>query len=423
MLHRAGHGLQEGRPTKGHGDILRRPLQLEWPGAIRRLRVRLRSTMAGRASGRSGARGGLPPRRLRPLRARLVGCLLWSLAGWVSPAHAAVVAPSPGREVVILREEALVVYDPLAATQTVVVQHAFEGTSAPFGLLIPTPRPTRSSIAAGRLQHAIRSRLHPVSRARRTLDVDVVSWIGGCAVREVGVRDGSQPERGKSPTARGTIRTLSSAAEPLHDWITTHGFTLAPAQALWLRQIQSRGWFIVAVVVEPPRSDGPPPTMIRGPVLALTHEADEPIYAAGHPPFALELGDGPSTASPPRLPPLEIAVLTEWAVSIANDEERPPFYANTLTGRDVTRLGSQAGGLPWGFRRAGTLTAFELERAQVGQVLRFQRSPPRSPVRPKPERAVRAHNVRLPVELVALFIGLLVWAWRRRSRRRPRLKM
>jgi hypothetical protein len=48
-----------------------------------------------------------------------------------APAHSAVIAQPPGQAITVLSEHALVVFDPLAGTQTLILQHIFEGTSTP----------------------------------------------------------------------------------------------------------------------------------------------------------------------------------------------------------------------------------------------------------------------------------------------------
>ncbi len=346
---------------------------------------------------------------------------LWAVlfgALTAGPAGAAVVAPPPGREVVTLEEHVLVVYDPLTASQTIVVQHIFEGTNTPFGLLIPTPAPARVVTPSERLRRAIQNRLHPRGAVRRTLEVDFVSWAGSCALRTVGDEPEGDDKNKRLPNARSRGTNLGNAPEPIHDWLLENGFTIAPAQAAWLNELRAQGWSVAAVVVDPPGRGEAPPARLRGPVLALTHEASEPVYAAGHPPFAIDAGEG-STAA---LPALEVAVLTEWSVDLDTQLAPEPFFADLLTGRDIARMGSEAGGLPWAFRRDGSLTAFRIERTPGLGVLRFARTEARPPVRPAPTPRVRAHRLEIPVELLLLVVVLGSWLWLRHWKRGPRTR-
>lgn len=341
------------------------------------------------------------------LRWRALPGLACLLATWVAistPAQAVIIAPSPGQEVVALEERVLLVFDPLTASQTVIVQHTFEGTTAPFGLIIPTPDPARVSLGTERLERAIVNKLHPKARDRRILDVEFVWWTKSCAVREVGDGRTGQGRASRPPIARGKSEALGPAEDRLHEWLLNRGFTMSPAQAAHLNRLRSRGWSVVAVEVRPKAPKGLPAARIRGPVIAMTHQADEPIYAGSQPPFDIEGEVGTAT-------PLEIGVLTEWAVSPDTDLSLEPFYADALTGRDVSRLGAEAGGLPWAFRRDGTLTAFRFEREDVPSVLRFVQSPPRPRIRPEPKPQVRAHSMQLPVELPLLGGIFGIWAW------------
>lgn len=366
---------------------------------------------------RSGA-GSLLTRfvgRVRCAASRLIVLPLTLIAGLglAAPVEAAVVAPAPGQQVELLDERVLLVYDPLTASQTMVVQHTFAGTAAPFGLLVPVPETATVRLHPERLRRAIDARLHPRGRVRRTLGVTFVSWAAGCAVRDVG---DAVPRAGQAPkpqsAAQGEPMSLGSAPEPLHDWLLEHGFTVAPAQAAWLHELRAQGWGIVAVIVQPPSADAAPTRRLRGPVLSITHEAVEPMYAGRHPPFAL-VDDG---QDPPRL---EVAVLTEWAVNL--DVARPPmpFFADALTEKAVNELSNDAGGLPWAFRREGNLTAFEVTRpTDALGIVRFARTDPWPTIRPTPPPRVQARTFELPIEVMVLLAGLVVWSWRRQGGRR-----
>jgi hypothetical protein len=328
------------------------------------------------------------------------------------PARAAVVAPSPGQQVRLRAEEALIVFDPLTSQQTVVVQHTFDGTTTPFGLLLATPDAARVQVVPERLKEAVDDILHPSAKSIRTLDIELHSWIGGLLVREVGDPPPEGDESpGRAPPARGEAVALGSAPEPVHDWVLANGFTLAPAQAAWLAEMRDKGWSVTGVVVQPPKSAAPPPTL-RGPVLALTHPAEAPVFAAGMPPFAVLPGGGAA------LPPVDVAVLTEWAVSLATESPPEPYFADTLTGREVNRLGGRAG-LPWAFRRDGTLTAFRLDRPPGPGILQFARAEPRAAIRPEPVPREKIHRFRVPIEVPVLVLALVGVLWVRSRRREP----
>lgn len=327
------------------------------------------------------------------------------------PARAIVVAPPPDRTVTVTSEDAVLVFDPLTSSQTIVLQIEVEGTSSPFGLLIPTPKPAVTARVSERVRRAITRTLHPRAQIQRILDVEYYSWAASCAVREVGEVEDPDAADARVPVAEAEVTPLGSAPEPIHDWLLKEGFTVAPAQAAWLNELRARGWSVVGVTVRPAVSEGPPPSRLRGPVLAITHEAEEPIYAAGLPPFAVS---GTVTEGSP---PVEIAVLTEWAVSLDVASPPEPFFADALAGRDVLRLASEAGGDPWNFRRDGTLTAFEVERPEGAGVVRFVRSEPRATIHPPVRHELKTHRLRVPVEALVLSVALLLWTWMRYARR------
>ncbi len=371
---------------------------------------------------RRGARiFGVPPisgrARGKTRPARSLSALLIALSAVVcSPVSspAAVLAPTPGQSVELLEENVLLVYDPLTASQTTVVQHTFVGTASPFGLILPVPDQARVRTHSQRLRNAIRNRLHPRGRVQRTLSVELTSWTAGCALRDVG--DGV-PLEGEEPAQRNRgaqveTATLGAAPEPLHDWLLDNGFTVAPAQAAWLSELRASGWGLVGVTIRPRAVDGAPEPRMRGPVISITHGAREPLFAARHPPFALVEDGG-------EAPALEIAVLTEWAVAVDVDRPPLPFFADILTEKAVNRLSTDAGGLPWDFRREGSLTGFRVDRPTRGMgIVRFVRADPWPTTRPTPAPRIRANTLRLPFEVVLILIGLAIWGWRRPNRRR-----
>ncbi len=278
----------------------------------------------------------------------------------------------------------------------------FSGTARPFGILIPTPGPTEVSIQTDRLARAIHQRLHPKGPERSTLDVQFISWTSDCALRHVGDISHTTQSSTASPSTRAEGHHLGNAPEPVHDWMLKQGFTLSPAQSQWIRSLQASGWSITAVKVQPQKPDGQaPPSRLKGPVIALTHPAEEPVFASGHPPFALR-----AEKSVP--PPLEVAVLTEWAVSIESLYAEMPFYADMISGSETARLSTESS-RPWSFRRDGTLTAFHIDRDASSPILRFIPTDPRPTIRPTPESTVRPHHLRIPLELLLLGVVLGIY--------------
>ena len=334
-----------------------------------------------------------------------------ALMAWTD-ARAAVIAPAPGQTVETLFEEVVLVFDPLTGQQTTLVQHVFSGTATPFGLIVPTPRPADARRVSDRVMLALDAALHPKAKVHRVLDLNFTSWVGNCALREVGDLPDDSPRTPTLVGSAGETTPLGNTAEPLHDWVLENGFTLAPAQVVWLDELRSRGWSLTGVVVRPPIMDGAPPERLRGPLIALSHEAEEPIYAAGHPPAAIDAQRG---ARPPRL---DLAVLTEWPVGLDAEQSPEPTYLDALDGREVARIAQMGGEPRWSFRRDGTLTQFPIDRPDGPGIVRFVRVAPRPSIRPEPAPITRVHRVGVPIEVMVMAFAALVWGWIRWGRRR-----
>ncbi len=354
----------------------------------------------------------MAPGRARTLAAALAVALL------ALPARApgVVIAAAPGKTVNVLEENVTLIFDPLTSSQSVLIQFEFEGTASAFGLIVPTPKPADVARVSDRVRRAFTSVMRPRAQTQRILDVEYYSWAANCAVRDLGDVVDEEEAESRVPTASAEIANLGASPDPMHDWLLHEGFTLAPAQAAWLSELRSRGWSMVGVTIRPPVTEGPPHSRLRGPVIALTHEAEEPIYAATMPPLATSLAGSTTNGGPP----LEIAVLTEWAVSQDIDSPPEPFFADSLSGREVLHIANEAGGTPWNFRRDGTLTAFELERPEGLGIVHFVHTAPRPAIHPPPGHELKTHRLRVPVELMILVVSLLAWTWMRYVRHHNR---
>lgn len=346
-------------------------------------------------------------------------CLLLVLTGIADCAQAAIVVTPPGKSVAVMEEKAFIVFDPLTGVQSTIVRHGFEETGFAFGLLLPVPAPTKVQQHATRLRRVIENRLWPRGKVQRALQVDFVSWLSGCVIPDVGDPTAPAPEASKSGTARAQHTPLGNAPERLHDWLLSNGFTLAPAQTAWIETLRSQGWSFIGFILRPPTGEHRAGTLLYGPVISLTHATAEPVYAAYEPPFALfdEPGN-PSTA------PIEVSILSEWAVAPQGAKAPAPFYADTFPLKQLIRLRNQAGRVPWSFRRDGTLTGYLLPRPGGDGILRFRRTTPFPRTRPTAAAREQAYRIELPVELIALiaigfFFGL--GRFRRRPGRRSAL--
>ncbi len=323
---------------------------------------------------------------------------------------AALLVSHPTERIQTLDESAVLVFDPLARSQTTLIRWRFEGATRPFAVILPVPDQAELKVGLKSTFDAFQRRLHPVGRVRRDIQLDFKSWVGSCVVPEVG---DVAPKQSTVKTPTLTLTASPVNETPMnHDWFLRNGFTISPAQASWLREIKQLGWRAVAVRFVPP-ADVQPSDVHTSPVVAITHRSTEAVYPAYIPKFSIKTAPGADV-------PLEIAVLSEWPVEMTGRETDTPFLSEPLTGKSLARIAKTARGLDWTFRRDGILTAYRLNSRRNARRLTFTRSSAIPAVRPPVTPRVRPVLIPVPVEAVLIISGIVIWAWigsRRRGRR------
>ncbi len=352
-------------------------------------------------SKKRGVKARLGPPVLFLITAPVVLFLLF-----VNQASATMIASPPDEQVRLTEEHIFVVFDPLTASQTVVVHHVFAPTSVSFGLLIPVPGPARTTTLRERTRRALDRRLHPVGRPRRVLDVEFRSWLKGCVAREVGLPDlEMQTENKEGTLGSQPYRSLGPGSEALHGWLTENGLTLTPEQTRRLDRLRAMGWQLVAV-----RIDAQPTDRLReklkGPILALTHAAEEAVVA---PMWRSSLDISRHL--------FELTFLSEWSPAIRNAPDYEPFLSANSSVNDLKALSRKPRSAPWSFRRSGMITAFKNPPLSAEGLIHLDPVDPRPDVKPPMRISRKPSSVVLPLEVVFGLPAGLWWLWIRRRRR------
>jgi hypothetical protein len=303
------------------------------------------------------------------------------------------------------------VFDPLARSQTTLIRWRFTGATRPFAVMVPVPEGATLKVGQKAPFNAFQKRLHPVGRMRRDIQLDFRSWLGSCLVPEVGDVETARRLIKKKDLFLNARRVVEDPTS--HTWFLRNAMTISPTQVSWLRGVKDLGQRVVAVRLTPP-DDGREEDTFTSPIVAITHRSTEPIYPAYIPKFSMNETAGAEV-------PLEIAVLTEWPVQVSGYDDKSPFLSVPISEKDLSRIAKSARGLDWSFRRDGILTAYQIRRRGADREMVFIQSDVVRTVAPKPSARVRPVLIPIPIEAIALVLGITFWGWlgnRRRGRRR-----
>ncbi len=338
---------------------------------------------------------------------RLALSLAFVLVG-VEEGSAALLVTQADGSTEVVQETAAVIFDPLTQTQTTLIRWTVRGLDRPAALLVPVSSNASVHLGHDRILERLLKSLRPVGKVRREVEIGLSSWAGACLVPLVGDVPGDDIE--DTPASlRAEGRALVRGPRD-HAWFLEHNFTLAPGQAGWLEKLQRRGFKTASLLLTPPDAASSEQTVVS-PVLAISHQASKASYEAFMPRASIaEKSDQEA--------PLSLAVLSETRMEIAEYAALTPFSALSMSAKDIGNLERVSRGLPWTFRRAGTLTGFRLEARGEVDVLTFQASADRTPI--KPDRSARVRTVRIEIPLEILLAGVFAggWFWLRARRGR-----
>ena len=216
-------------------------------------------------------------------------------------------APPAGAEVRVADEEAMIIWDAAAKTETFIRRAQFQSTARSFGFLVPTPqKPT-----LGELDESVFTTLAAEIRPEVVIDtsgtkVTVESWFGACMG---GMRKSASSDGARAPAVRviqsahvagmDATTVMADDAKALTDWLGAHGFAATPELTAWLAPYVAQHWTITAFVIGTEQRDGQQFEMATKAV-KMTFAADAPFYPYREP--------DPPRATKLELPPRMLRV-------------------------------------------------------------------------------------------------------------------
>lgn len=302
-------------------------------------------------------------------------------------ARACALAPRANESVVISGEEALIVWLPSEGKEHFIRTASFEGASADFGFLVPTPsRPTFTEAP-----ERIFRRLFDIYKERRP------------ARRSMAARSRTRSATGGAPTVRvvdqqqvaGLEATVleSNDAAALNTWLGEHAYPSNPELEGYFAPYIERGWLMNAFRYDP-SAEARAPRVFASRAITLSFDTQRPYF-----PYA-----EPQSRGPRRGRPFRVSVLAPYRVAgrVGDAAYRGRVgYAAPLSRARLERLLRGTGVPRASLPDSMWLTVFDEPRSHRGtEGLYFVEAPDQSRVRARLSQrlGVRATRRRPPRE-------------------------
>ena len=214
----------------------------------------------------------------------LTGLLLIGMAADLGrqPSWGCAPAPPPGYHVSILKEFALIVWEPAAKIEHFIRVADFHTDAPEMGFLVPTPTiPELFEVDADR----IAAQLRQTTAARRVVKRSVVTrfGLGPWSTRpgSVSTEAGATPQPGGVDVlaqyeVAGYEASVLRADDPqlLQTWLTEHGYTTSKSIESWLKVYTDQEWIITAFKV----SESAQPGTLKTHAVRMTFASEQPFY-------------------------------------------------------------------------------------------------------------------------------------------------
>jgi hypothetical protein len=365
-----------------------------------------------------------------------------------SNAFAFLLALPPGEISVPLRERALVTYDPLSETQTVITQVAIEGSPSSFGILILIPSTSlKVTYTTTSIWRALKPFTHSKEFWHRTLKMDTYSWLHHIFLSERSPRFNDENSK---EVLRSTATESHSSEAEMHQWLLGRGLSLTPNEALAVKEAYRAGQSILTLWVKRRRGDALPASpskdVTRPSALKEIWTSTWIYTTSTKRPYYLSLA--PRSIHPrldllPRRYSFEINILTEgfsqarWRPKRERLFEKGDLDSHSLKGhtptsilpfahyrsisrREVNTLNAKLRSTFWSLKRSGILTHYVIDPQEGMSPLDFQMTD----ILPKSSSSKiireQVHKIDVPIEGILSLLYGLWWLWFRYARKMER---
>lgn len=349
------------------------------------------------------------------------------------PARACAPAYPPDAQVRIADEAAIIVWDEEARKQHFIRRATFTSTVRDFGFLVPSPSVPELAEVKDDAFWALERRVAPAVVHQKELKGVVPTLL--CAMPFfLGLKkEEAAPE---AAVASAPVRVLhaqkvagynavvleADRADALAEWLRMHGYSSRPALAAWLEPYIAGKWKITAFKIAPEQQAD----HIETAAVRMSFTTDRPFFPYREPSDQRE-EPAPGAPRPVGVTPAErllrVFLISRSRMEGALGDGKRAWpgevkWANHLVPEGLPSL-SGLEGVPIPFQNAW-LTSFEdhaSPRPGIDEVY-FAPARDRSPVVPPPIVVPDPVRIPIPLDLLALVVGLSWWGVRRVRRSR-----
>lgn len=203
------------------------------------------------------------------------------LATW--PVWGCAVAPPPGERVDILREDAVIVWNPATKTEHFIRRAQFGTQAKAFGFLVPTPTRPQLTEAPASVFEEMQKAIEPASVPwvlQPTLLLTALFGHGSSRM-PAGASSAAPVQVLEEKRVGGYDAAVLAASDPaaLSDWLKQHGFSGADLKD-WLVPYVAHGWILTAFKI----SRGDQEQVTSSGLVRLSFKTDRPFYPYREPP-------------------------------------------------------------------------------------------------------------------------------------------
>ncbi len=327
----------------------------------------------------------------------------------------------------IAEESAVIVWEGATRTEHFVRRATFATSAADFGFLVPTPSKPELAEVDDRLFRTLEAKITPETIYTEKFTGLTVGLL--CAspflmapLASRGAPDDARPPvrvlEAKRVAGYDAVVLEADSAGALAAWLGSHGYSSRPALEEWLAPYVARHWLLTAFKI----AGGADAKAISTSAVRMSFKADRPFYPYREPSDQREaMPAGLAASGVPTERRLRVFFVSDSRVDGVIGEGGPAWPGKTVwageTDGGVVEAELRLGHLPSAGKQ--WLTAFEDDstpRPGTDDVF-FAPSAANTPVTPAPVEVIVPRDFPVPLDVVALLVGLGVWISKRVRRK------